>query len=108
MIVQRVTWKVRPGYGKQFMDLLVAEARRAQSDLLRDWRVYQSSYGPVYAVVAEFDFADLATSERFWAGWITTPEAEAFAKQADPLVTADATNDVWTLVDRRTAASTAD
>ena len=74
MIVERNTWKAKPGHVEDLMALVKSEASKEGMS----YRVYTGMTGPANTVVVEFEFESLAAYEAFWAKWRAKPETPSF------------------------------
>ena len=97
MIVQRITFQVKPDAEDNVVELL--KQARATGENPDRMRIYTPSIAPLDVVVAELDFENLAELEVFWAEWFAAPETVAFMEAWNAVMGGGGSNEVWTLVE---------
>jgi hypothetical protein len=97
MVVQRITFQVRPDGEEKVVELL-KQARTAGENPDR-MRIYTPSIAPLNAIVAEFEFENLAELDEFWTEWFAAPATAAFLEAWNALMGGGGSNEVWTLVE---------
>jgi hypothetical protein len=86
-IVERWTWKVKPGHLDEFVELTKAERERfGQSDEHGSYRIYQADYGPLDIVVGDWVFETEEQQQGAMAEWFAQPEAEEWMEKATGLI----------------------
>jgi hypothetical protein len=101
MIVQRVYFRVKPGYLDQFWKL--ANERMSNQPDAPLWRAtkrtYAANIGPSgHSVCYEMEFASFTELEAGWAAWGAEPDLADFLEKWWKLV-ADSHSEVWDLVE---------
>ena len=74
MIVQRATWKAKPGHVEDLIALLKSESSKEGMS----YRVYTTLSGSHETMVVEWEFESLAAQEAFWAKRSAKPETPSF------------------------------
>jgi hypothetical protein len=94
MIRQRSIIYAKPGAMDQIVKLLKADRTRTGAN----YSIFTASLGERDRIAVEFEFADLAELEQFWAGYFADPETAAFTQELDKLRQRNVT-EVWIPVD---------
>jgi len=97
MIVERFTWKVKPGYGDQFVELIKAEATKSLTS--NKWRLYTPNIRGFDVIACEFEFENLAALEKYWDEWYARPETAEFWKKFDEYRESGGGSEIWNLVE---------
>ena len=96
MLVERVTWIIKPGHIDEFGAL--AKATLAQAGLKNVMRVYRIKFGEHDRIAIEIEHESMAARETWWNGWRTSDGAAAWEQQANALRAAGAPHEFWILV----------
>jgi hypothetical protein len=96
MIVQRGTFRIKPGRMDEAAALVLAEGEKHPP---RAFRVYTPHTGPVGILAMEWEFENLAEYERYWAEWDAKPETAAFSEKWNELREAGGTLEIWNLAE---------
>jgi hypothetical protein len=97
MIVQRITFQVKPDAEEKVVELL--KQSRAAGENPDRMRIYTPSIAPLNAVVAEFEFENLGEMDGFWTEWFAAPETATFMEAWNAVMGGGGSNEVWTLVE---------
>ena len=93
MIVQRETFKVRPGHMSEFIELIKAEDERVG----RTDRIYHVEWGARDTVIVEFEFETEEERQKFWDDRNAQPEATEFGKRYNELRVSGGTSELLLL-----------
>jgi hypothetical protein len=94
MIRQRSIIYAKPGAMNQIVELLKADRTRIGVN----YSIFRASLGERDRIAVEFEFANLAELEQFWAGYFADPEFAAFDQEINKLRQRNVT-EVWIPVD---------
>jgi hypothetical protein len=97
MIVVRNTFNVKLGCMDKVIQLNKSEV--ATWDNPPIWRFYTPNDGKNDKFAEEFEFENLAESEKFWTAWLAKPETSEFIKKWNELVETGERNEVWDMVE---------
>ena len=97
MIVQRITFKVKPGSEDGVVEML--KAARAAGDNTERMRIYTPRVAPLNVVAFDFEFENLAELDEFWTEWSAAPETAAFLEKWNQLMAGGGSDEVWNLVE---------
>ena len=94
MIVERLTFRIKPGYMEKAVEM--AKEVRAMPDEPHGSRIY-TSLGPFDTLVYERGFENLAQNEAYWAAWWSRPETPAFMEKWHEVEAGGGGREIWTL-----------
>jgi hypothetical protein len=97
MLVQRLTFQVKPGNQEKAVELM--KESRAILDDPHGSRIYTSYIGPFDVVVYELEVENLTELDAYWAAWWSSPETAAFMEKWNALVVSGGGSEIWTLVE---------
>jgi hypothetical protein len=97
MIVQRITYKVKPGHVEEAVAL--AREQKARYVGVVPVRFYAPGLSPPYTIAVEFEFENLAALDALWTRMGTDPDWAAFMEKWTALLASGGTNNTWTLVE---------
>ena len=87
MITERLSFRAKYGRGDELVQLLKATFGKFVSPEVAGGRLYTDATGPMFSVIAESDFADMAAYAKFQASageMFANPEFQAqFAKMTE-------------------------
>jgi hypothetical protein len=97
MILQRLTFHVKPGRMDEVVEMLkAADEVLGSTDISR---IYTPNIGQFDVVVNDLEFENLAELDALWAEWWSNPETPAFMEKWNELVDAGGGSEVWNLVE---------
>ena len=95
MIVERVTFNVKPGCMEKLIELIKSE--NAISSFPHKWRMYSPGFGKYDVFAMEFEFESLAELEKFWPVFFARPSAAEYEQKWNEFVLPGGTNETWYL-----------
>ena len=96
MIVQRITYNVKPGRMQEAVALAAEQKVRYAGAV--PVRVYGPGLSPLDALAVEFEFENIAALDALWSRMGADPVWMAFMEQWNALMAGGGTNNTWTLV----------
>ena len=97
MIVERLTYHLKPGHVQEALELLKGvRAKLENPDVMR---IYAPNIGPPSTlIVVDIEFEDMATRETVWKEWFAKPEAAEFMEKWPSLIEST-TIEIWSLIE---------
>ena len=95
MIVNRLTFRVKPGCMEEVLKMVKAE--RAKLDNPKMARIYTPNIGRFDLLVEDLEFENLAEFDKFWTAWGSKPETAEFMEKWETLVETGGFGEIWNL-----------
>jgi len=93
MIVQRNTFRVKPGKQPEIIEMMKA-AHEMLGSRNRS-RIYTSNIGPFQKIVNDIEFESLAQVAEYWEDWWSREETPAFMEKWNQLIESGGGAEIW-------------